>query len=98
MLINYTVENNKLIISPVGRIDSTTSDEFNDVIVNNFKADNDGLIIDFKDVDFISSKGLRIIVSIYKVLNGRTMEIINANESVIDVFKVSGLLKVLDVK
>lgn len=98
MLINQTKENGILTIAPVGRLDSATSDEFAEFVNGLFTEDTPKLVVDFADVDFISSKGLRVMVSIYKQLNGREMEIINANTSVVEVFRISGLLKVFNVK
>lgn len=98
MTINKTKENGVLTIAPVGRLDSSTSDEFSTAYKENISDDVEKLIIDLADVDFISSKGLRIFVSIYKELSGKPLEIINANTSVKEIFRLSGLLKIFDVK
>ena len=98
MEININKENDELTIAPIGRIDSATSDEFLAFIEENFTEEINKLIIDFKDVDFISSKGLRVLVSIYKNLKEKKMEITNANVSVMEILRLSGLLKVVEVK
>lgn len=98
MVINSTDEGKVLTVAPEGRLDSTTSGEFHEYLNENFTMDFEKLIIDFADVDFISSKGLRVIVSVFKELNGREMEIINANTAVEEVFRVSGLAKTFNVK
>lgn len=88
----------ELKIAPIGRLDSMTSKDFSDCIEENFTGDIKKLVIDFADVDFISSKGLRVIVTTYKNLEGRKMVICGANPAVLEVFKFSGLLKVIEVK
>ena len=84
-------------ISPNGRIDSATSGEFSSFIGENFKEESKKLILNFENVDFISSVGLRIIVSVYKNLCGREMQIINANTAVEEVFRLSGIMKIISV-
>lgn len=98
MTIKQAKNGNELTVTPVGRLDSATSGEFESFLNVNFTSDVEKLILDFSEIDFISSKGLRIIVSVYKTLNGRKLEIINTNPSVKEVFQLSGLLGVLDIK
>ena len=98
MTIDKKIDGNTLVAVINGRIDSSTSDEFSSFLDDNFKSENDKITLDFSNVDFISSKGLRVLVSLYKSLSGRKMEIIGANASVKDVLRLSGLLKVFDVK
>lgn len=98
MEINQNKSDNILTIEPVGRLDSATSGEFQEVLEREFTEGIQKLVIDFSKVDFISSKGLRVLVSTYKSLNGREMEIINTNDAVQEVFRLSGLLKVFTVK
>ena len=100
MIINMSKneELKELTIKPEGRLDSTCSDEFFDYVNESFTEDFNKLIIDFNCIDFISSKGLRVLVSIYKSLNGRTMEATGANVSVMEILRLSGLLKVIEVK
>lgn len=91
-------EDKELKIAPIGRLDSVTSKDFSDCIEEKFTGDIEKLVIDFTEVDFISSKGLRVIVTTYKNLGERKMVICGANPAVMEVFKFSGLLKVIDVK
>lgn len=97
MDIEVTKRDKELTVKPIGRLDSATSGDFAEAIAENFTEDMEKLIIDFDEVDFISSKGLRVIVSVYKELGDRTMEITDANASVLEVFRLSGLLKVIKV-
>lgn len=98
MEVNVNRNENELTVAPIGRLDSNTSGDFETVLNENFTEDCEKLIIDFTNVDFISSKGLRVIVSVYKALNNRKLEMVGANASVLEVFRLSGLLKVMDVK
>jgi anti-sigma B factor antagonist len=64
------------------------SSEVNDVI-----AGTDKLVLDFEGVPYISSSGLRTLVSAKKQLDakGGTMSVINVSKDVRDVFEITGL-------
>ena len=96
MTINCEKNENTIIISPVGRLDSASGDEFENFISTNFTEKFETLVLDFSGVDFISSKGLRVVVSVYKKLDGRKLKITGANTSVKEVFRISGLLKIFE--
>lgn len=91
-------ENGVLTLTPCDRLDSNTSGELQECIDANFKEDDQKLVLDFSNVDFISSKGLRVVVAVYKNLGSRTMEITGTNAAVREVFRVSGLLSFFDLK
>lgn len=98
MTISKTRNENELLLTINGRIDSTSSDAFMEYLKQNFTQDVQKLTLDFEEVDFISSKGLRVLVSVYKTLDGRQIEIINANSAVREVFRLSSLLNIFNVR
>ena len=98
MTVTKKLNGDTLTVCPVGRIDSTTTDTLGDFLAENFTADIKTLILDMSGVDFISSKGLRLIITVYKELNGRTLEITGANTSVTEVLTLSGFARFITVK
>lgn len=98
MTIDYKLEGETLTVSPKGRLDSATAEDFSAFLSERFTAEVKCLILDFSEIDFISSKGLRVLVSTHKELAGRTMEIRGGNASVKEVFRVSGLDGIFNVK
>ncbi len=98
MIINKIKNGEALTVSISGSLDSATSGEFMEFMEQNFTSDIQKLTLDFAEVDFISSKGLRVLVSVYKSLNGREMSVINANTSVKEVFRLSSLLTVFNIQ
>lgn len=89
----------QLVISLNGRLDTTTSV----LLDNKFKEieiTEDLVIIDFKDLEYISSAGLRVLLSIKKKLDskGKSLEIHNINAVIKEVFSVTGFKNVLTVK
>jgi Anti-anti-sigma regulatory factor (antagonist of anti-sigma factor) len=71
MTINTKVSGTVLTISPEGRLDSTTSDEFLAFTREHFTTEYDVLAVDCAAVDYISSKGLRVLLTIFKGLGER---------------------------
>ena len=98
MELKHMLQDGALTVAPAGRLDSATSDSFSEYILSLFTEDIKTLIIDFSEIDFISSKGLRVLVALYKQLNGRKMVLTGANSSVMEIFRISGFLKVFDIQ
>lgn len=92
MTVTHHINDHHFTIVPSGQIDSATSSLLQECIEKQFVPGITRLALDFADVDFISSKGLRILVATYKGLNGRAMEVVNANTAVTEVFRLSGIL------
>ncbi len=79
-----------------GRVDTVTSPEV-DAYVNQNLEGAESLILDFKDVNYVSSAGLRVLLSLHKKMAAKGgMKLINVNESVNDVFEVTGFDEILD--
>ena len=54
------------------------------------------LILDFADVNYVSSAGLRVLLSLHKLMMAKGgMKLINVNEEVCDVFEVTGFDEIL---
>ncbi len=98
MKINTFKENDKLIISVEERIDSVTAPDFEKAIKNEIEGAAQ-LVFDFKKLDYISSAGLRILLGTQKYMAKRgKMKIINVNETVNEIFEVTGFSYILDIE
>lgn len=97
MTIDFTKENEVLSVALDGRLDSTTAGDLENFLEKELDDSTASLTFDFAGVDYISSKGLRILVATFKKMNGRPMTIANANASVKEIMRLSGLLKVFNV-
>ena len=57
------------------------------------------LVIDLKELDYVSSAGLRVLLSTRKTMDGQgEMFVRNANEAVMEVFKVTGFTNLLNIE
>ena len=82
-----------------GRLDTTTSVEL-DSKMKETEIKEDLVVLDFTNLEYISSAGLRVLLSLKKALeaNGKALEIHNINEIVKEVFNVTGFINVLTIK
>lgn len=96
--INKTAEGSSLTITLEGRLDTTTAPE----LENTWKEASDGiadLTIDLKALDYISSAGLRVLLSMQKVMNKQgKMRVVNVSEDVMEVFEVTGFSDILTIE
>ena len=93
------LKNDNIVIELKGRLDTTTSPQL-DQKVKEIEIDKDLVIIDFKELEYISSAGLRVLLAIKKMLEakGKALEIHNVNEVINEVFSVTGFVNVLNIK
>ena len=87
MEINKIQEGSKLTLAPVGRIDTITAPDLESAVVTEGV---DELVFDLAKVDYISSAGLRVLLSSQKKMAGKTMKIAYACPAVKEVFDITG--------
>ena len=98
MTINIEKANGVTIIKVDGRLDTTTAPELEKAI-NGEGAALKNLVLDFKGVDYISSAGLRVILTAQKKMNVQGhMELNNVSEAVMDIFEMTGFAEILEIK
>lgn len=94
VLINKNEDNITFDVS--GRIDSLTSNDLESTIKENL-GDYKDVIINFSNVEYISSAGLRVLLSLHKLLKDGDLKIINVNEVVKEIFDVTGFIDILNI-
>ena len=98
MTINKTMNGTNLAIALEGRLDTTTAPE----LEKELKESLDGvteLVMDFSKLDYISSAGLRVLLSAHKTMMKQSgMKVTNVNEMVKEVFDVTGFSDILDIE
>lgn len=92
--MKYTVvkEKDTVIIKPFGRLDSTTSPDFEKNLKEYLQSPCCHLLIDFEDLDYISSAGLRVVLNAAKAFRQAewTFAACNMQDHVREVFEISG--------
>ena len=98
MNINIEKVNGVTLMKIEGRLDTTTAPELEKAINNEGDALK-SLTLDFKGVDYISSAGLRVLLSAQKKMNVQGyMELIGVSEAVMDGFEMTGFADILVIK
>ncbi|RAP28504.1 hypothetical protein DID76_04560 [Candidatus Marinamargulisbacteria bacterium SCGC AG-414-C22] len=98
MNISFKEDNNNLIAIVAGRIDTLTSNEFEQALLPKITASMNTITIDLAAVDYISSTGLRVFIVAQKKAMSfhKSLLIKHAQETVYDVFSVSGLVPLFE--
>ena len=98
MNITKTQNGTNLTVALEGRLDTTTAPD----LEKELKDSMDGitaLTLDFATLDYISSAGLRVLLSAHKAMSKKGgMKVVNANEMVREVFDVTGFADILDIE
>jgi len=98
MTINKTQEGTKLEIALEGRLDTMTAPSLEEEIKNSIEGITE-LVFDLKDLAYVSSAGLRVLLSAQKTMNKQgSMTIRNANEEVLEIFEVTGFIDILNIE
>ncbi|MDE0249764.1 MAG: STAS domain-containing protein [Gammaproteobacteria bacterium] len=87
------------VISVAGRIDGVTAQEFHEAINQEFLDPVQHVVMDFKELTYINSAGLRTVLLVAKELRkaGKKFKLCSLPEPVMQVVKTSGIDKVIDV-
>jgi anti-sigma B factor antagonist len=94
--INIELErtNEALKISLKGRLDTNTSPLFEEKITNLEEGVKD-LIINMKELEYISSAGLRVLLAAQKKMNKLgSMKVINVCDSIMEIFEITGFIDI----
>ena len=98
MQINVTQNDSVLTLALEGRLDSATSPGLENALKNSLE-EIDSLVLDFSKVDYVSSAGLRSLLGAHKQMSAQgNMKITNANEGVMEIFKMTGFANVLSIE
>ena len=98
MTIEKTANGSALTLKVIGRLDTTTAPQLEGCVRESIGGVSE-LTVDFSDLDYISSAGLRVLLSTQKEMNKQgTMKVINVNEMVMEVFEITGFVDVLTIE
>ena len=98
MTIEIKKNENETIIEIVGRLDTITAPAL-DKTINEDIGDAKNLVLDVKGMEYISSAGLRVILSVQKKMQKiGSMKVINVCEEVMEVFEMTGFADILVIE
>ena len=97
--IDKTIENGKAVIAPEGRLDTVTSPDMENAIKETIPGISE-LTLDLANLEYISSAGLRVLLSAKKAIGGAggSMKIRNVNDTIMEIFDITGFSDILTIE
>ena len=97
MKLNKEMNGKELTIEIEGRVDTITSPEL-DQMINDSAKNAESLVLDFANVEYISSAGLRVLLKAHKAMSKKSgMTIKNAGEDIQEIFEITGFTDILNI-
>ena len=98
MTIQKKTDGTSLCIALEGRLDTTTAPQLENELSGALKGMEE-LTVDLAKLDYISSAGLRVLLSAQKTMNRQgTMKVIHVKPEIMDIFEVTGFVDILDIE
>ena len=81
-----------------GRLDTLTAPKLEDCLNAEFPGLTD-LVFDMKDIEYVSSAGLRVLLMAQKKMNAQGgMKVVNVNDTVMEIFELTGFADLLNIE
>ncbi len=98
MNIEQKKDGNALTLALEGRLDTMTAPQL-DAVLKEALPGVEALTFDLEKLDYISSAGLRVLLSAQKAMNQQgAMKVKNANEMILEIFEVTGFCDILTIE
>lgn len=98
MTIEKNKNGNELTVILIGRLDTTTAPGLEAELKQSISG-VEKLILDFSSLEYLSSAGLRVLLAAQKVMNKQGEMIVrNVNETIAEIFDVTGFTDILTIE
>ena len=98
LTINKSFADTKLTVALEGRLDTTTAPELEQSLQESIP-DASELVMDFEKLEYISSAGLRVLLSAQKIMNRQgSMKVVHVNETIMEILEVTGFVDILTIE
>ncbi len=95
--IGKKVEDGKASVSLEGRLDTASAPELEKVLSELIPGIGE-LTLDLENLDYISSAGLRVLLSVHKIMDRQgILKVANAGEMIMEIFDVTGFSEILNL-
>ena len=96
--INNKLENTTLTVELTGRLDTTTAPRLEGELKDALRGVG-ALVLDLEKLEYISSAGLRVLLSVQKIMNKQgEMKLIHVNDTIHEIFDVTGFSDILTIE
>ena len=98
MTIEKNANGNELTLTLCGRLDTTTAPVL-DAELKQSLAGVEKLVMDFGKLEYLSSAGLRVLLTAQKTMNKQgEMIITNVNDTIMEIFEITGFVDILCIE
>ena len=98
MTIEKTLTGAELIVTLAGRLDTTTAPQLEAELKESLPG-LEHLVLDFEQLDYLSSAGLRVLLGAQKQMNKQgDMVVRHVNETIAEIFDVTGFCDILTIE
>ena len=98
MTIEKTINGSAAALKIVGRLDTSTAPEL-EATIDGVVAGIKELVLDCSALEYVSSAGLRVILKAQKLMNAQgEMKLTNVNETIMEVFDITGFADILTIE
>ena len=98
MTIEKNINAASAVLKIIGRLDTATAPEL-EATVDGCVAAITELVLDCSALEYVSSAGLRVILKAQKLMNAKgSMKLTNVNETVMEVFDITGFADILTIE
>ena len=95
--VTKTTENESVVLGLEGRLDTVSAPEL-EQIIKELLPGLSSLTLDFEKLDYISSAGLRVLLSAQKIMNKQgSMTVKHVNATIMEIFEVTGFSDILTI-
>ena len=99
MVVERKMENDKIILELNGEITAMTAEQLSTTIKTAI-GETDNLALDFTNVEYVASAGLRVLLEAKKLLDAKNGKLVirNVSKSVMHIFEITGFSDIIDLE
>ena len=98
MTVQKTIQNQTLTVAPEGRLDTITAPQLESEIRSSLEGMTE-LVFDLEKLVYISSAGLRVLLSAQKTMNKQgTMVLTNVRPEIMEILEITGFADILTIR
>ena len=96
--ITKNLDDTKLTVYLEGRLDTTTAPQLEESMKESINGVTE-LIMDFEKLEYISSAGLRVLLSCQKIMSKQgSMKVVHVSDLIKEIFEVTGFIDILTIE
>lgn len=98
MTIESKKDAGKLTLTVTGRLDTATAPKLEEEIKASYEGITE-LVFDLAKLEYISSAGLRVLLSAQKTMNKQgSMKVMNVGEEIMEIFEITGFTDIFTIE